>query len=169
MVRRTMLAGLLLVATGCGTATVGREFDPDMVTPGSSTKADVLAPTGEPYIREVLPNGTEMWSYLWWPGRRAPRGPYYLTSHVPMLVMMLQFRDGVLVGPSVDPAIFRTFTPGTTTVGEVHAAAGAPFTRRLLPDDELEWTYVFWSAGTTTSVTVLFKDWVLVRSGMPPK
>jgi hypothetical protein len=72
---------------------------------------------------------------------------------MPTTVVTLQFRDGVLVDP--DPAVFRTFTPGTTTADEVRAAARAPVMRNVLPDRTEAWTYVFGSTGTTSTVKLV--------------
>jgi hypothetical protein len=74
--RRALLVGLFLLATSCGreSAAPDNEFTLEKLKPGRSTKTDVLAMTGEPDIREVLPDGTEMWAYLWFGGKGQGHG-----------------------------------------------------------------------------------------------
>jgi hypothetical protein len=56
-----------MAAAACATAKIGRDFDPAVFQTfkvGQTTTADVLAAPGEPWLRQTMPDGSEVWTYM---------------------------------------------------------------------------------------------------------
>lgn len=82
--------GVLVKPQGTTGTAVGQDFDPAVFrtfTPGATTTDEVRAAAGEPWVRNVLSDGTEQWMYL-----STKAGGQTQT-------MTLRFVNGVLVRP----------------------------------------------------------------------
>ena len=66
MIRFLLVLSVFFVV-GCATVQVGREFDPTVFQSfevGKTTTTAVLQAVGEPWLRQTMPDGLEVWTYL---------------------------------------------------------------------------------------------------------
>jgi len=101
MIRFLLVLSVFFVV-GCATVQVGREFDPTVFQSfevGKTTTTAVLQAVGEPWLRQTMPDGLEVWTYLSSRSQAfAVPLPFYTqvqTTGTTVSVTVI-FRDGVL-------------------------------------------------------------------------